>query len=300
VERHFSFSPDRELLEETLRRLVCNARHACVINVDDPVGYQLARTHGGTRVVSYGINEPARIAASGVRLFASGSRFDLQIGHQSYPISIPHVGRAAILSTLGAIAGAVTAGIPFPRIEPMLSQLPCIPGHLESVSCGQPFSVFVDHADNEEEFASVLQTLREVCRRRLIVVFGCEGERSQEKRSTMGRIAANTADYTIITSDNPRNERPGDIMSEIEQGHLAIRADHYELVEERGAAISAALGLAEAGDCVLIAGKGHNTYQEFESTITPFDDREHAAEALAISGIVASGADNRDAELMRG
>jgi UDP-N-acetylmuramoyl-L-alanyl-D-glutamate--2,6-diaminopimelate ligase len=300
VERHFSFSPDRELLEETLRRLVCNARHACVINVDDPVGYQLARAHGGTRVVSYGINEPARIAASEIRLFASGSRFDLQIGSQSYPCSIPHVGRRAILSAIGAIAGALTAGIPFARIESMLAQLPCIPGHLESVSCGQTFSVFVDHADNEEEFASVLQTLREVCRRRLIVVFGCEGERSQEKRSTMGRIAANTADYTVITSDNPRNEKPCDIMSEIEQGYLAIRTDHYELVEERGAAISEALALAESGDCVLIAGKGHNTYQEFESTITPFDDREHAAEALAISGTIVSGVDDREVELMRG
>lgn len=297
VERHFSFSSDQELLEETLRQLVRNARHACVINVDDPVGYQLAQAHGAARLVSYGIEEPARISASGIRLFASGSRFDLQIGDEVHVSSIPHVGRRSILSTLGAIAGVLTIGIPFARIEPMLAQLPCIPGHLEAVSCGQTFSVFVDHANNEEEFASVLHTLREVCRRRLIVVFGCEGERNQEKRSTMGRIAANTADYTVITSDNPRNETPADIMAEIEQGFRAIREDRYELCEDRGTAIAQAIALAQAGDCILIAGKGHNTYQEFESTIAPFDDREHAAEALAVTGATYAQPETRHPEL---
>jgi UDP-N-acetylmuramoyl-L-alanyl-D-glutamate--2,6-diaminopimelate ligase len=282
IERNFSFSADQELLEETLQQLVRNARHACVINVDDPVGYRLSLAHGATRLVSYGIEERAQIAASGIQLFASGSRFELQIGNEIHSCGIPHVGRRSILSAVGAVAGALTAGVPFDRIEPRLGDLPCIPGHLEAVSCGQPFSVFVDCANNEEELASALQTLREVCRRRLIVVFGCEGERHGEKRYTMGRIAANSADCTIITADNSRNEPVRDIMAEIEQGYLAIRHDHYETCEDRAAAIAQAIALARPGDCVLIAGKGHNTYQEFEDTISPFDDREYASEALAM------------------
>ncbi|MDB6036913.1 MAG: UDP-N-acetylmuramoyl-L-alanyl-D-glutamate--2,6-diaminopimelate ligase [Verrucomicrobiales bacterium] len=282
IERNFSFSADQELLEETLRQLVRNARHACVINVDDPVGYQLSQAHGAARLISYGIEERAQIAASGIQLFASGSRFELQIGNEIHSCGIPHVGRRSILSAVGAVAGALTAGVPFDRIESKLADLPGIPGHLEAVSCGQSFSVFVDHANNEEEFASVLQTLREVCRRRLIVAFGCEGERHEEKRYTMGRIAANAADYTIITADNSRNEPVRDIIAEIEQGYLAIRQNHYEICVDRAAAITQAIALARPGDCVLIAGKGHNTYQEFEDAISPFDDREYASEALAI------------------
>ncbi len=128
------------------------------------------------------------------------------------------------------------------------------------------------------------------------MVFGCEGERHREKRYTMGRIAANTADYTIITTDNPRNESARAIMGEIEQGYLGIRPGNYDLVDDRASAISQALSLAQPGDCVLIAGKGHHSYQEFENTVIPFDDREYASQALEILGLGQSGQEVQEIE----
>lgn len=143
-------------------------------------------------------------------------------------------------------------------------------GRLEKIETPHPASLFVDYAHTDDALANVLRTLREIAPRRLIVVFGCGGDRDRAKRPLMGRIAATLADQAIVTSDNPRTEDPLAIIAEITAG----MAGHDYLVEpDRRAAIARALAIAQAGDIVVIAGKGHETYQETNHRVTAFDDR---------------------------
>jgi UDP-N-acetylmuramoyl-L-alanyl-D-glutamate--2,6-diaminopimelate ligase len=159
-----------------------------------------------------------------------------------------------------------------------------VPGRLESVSCGQPFAVFVDYAHTDDALHNVLTTLREITSGRVLLLFGCGGDRDPGKRSKMGRVAADLADYTVITSDNPRNEPPAVIAGQIEEGYRAVRESEYTVELDRKRAIRDIIALAEPGDTVLLAGKGHETYQEFEDTVVPFDDRVYAREALENAG----------------
>jgi len=145
---------------------------------------------------------------------------------------------------------------------------------------GQPFGVFVDYAHTDDALRNVLTTLRELTKGRVLLAFGCGGNRDTGKRAKMGRVAAELADLTVITSDNPRKEDPARIAGQIEEGYRSVRLDGYALEPDRGRAIQQLLSKAAAGDAVLLAGKGHETYQEFEDTVVPFDDRLHAQEAL--------------------
>jgi UDP-N-acetylmuramoyl-L-alanyl-D-glutamate--2,6-diaminopimelate ligase len=171
-----------------------------------------------------------------------------------------------------------------------LNAIPPVPGRLEMIDMGQPFGVYVDYAHTDDALKNVLSTLREITPKRLLVVFGCGGNRDSGKRPRMGRIAAEMADVTVITSDNPRKEVPEKIAAQIEEGFRSVRPDGYSIELDRRRAIAEIIARATAGDSVLIAGKGHETYQEFENTVVPFDDRVHAREALenlALQGAVA-------------
>ena len=160
-----------------------------------------------------------------------------------------------------------------------LSRIEQVPGRLEKIANDRGVHVFVDYAHTDDALLNVLQTLRDLKPKRLITVFGCGGNRDKSKRPLMGSIAARHADYTIVTSDNPRKENPEEIMAEIVSG--MGDATNCESVTDREAAIGKALGMAKAGDIVLIAGKGHENYQEFAHTVIPFDDREIARRFLA-------------------
>jgi UDP-N-acetylmuramyl tripeptide synthase len=157
------------------------------------------------------------------------------------------------------------------------------------VSAGQPFGVFVDYAHTDDALKNVLSTLREITKGRVLVAFGCGGNRDAGKRAKMGRIAAEMADFTLITSDNPRKEDPAKIAAQVEEGYQSVRSDAYELELDRARAIRRIIARAQPGDSVLLAGKGHETYQEFEDTVVPFDDRVHAQEALETLGFVGKG-----------
>ena len=163
-----------------------------------------------------------------------------------------------------------------------LEQVPGIPGRLERIDRGQPFTVLVDYAHSPDSLENVLNTCRSFAAGRVIVVFGAGGDRDKEKRPFMGEVAARLADVVIITSDNPRSERPEDIARQIEAGVLRAgqRPGGYEIVIERRDAIRRAIEAARPGDIVLIAGKGHETTQEFHDRTIHFDDREEAARAL--------------------
>jgi UDP-N-acetylmuramoyl-L-alanyl-D-glutamate--2,6-diaminopimelate ligase len=161
-----------------------------------------------------------------------------------------------------------------------MNRMQPVPGRLESVACGQPFAVFVDYAHTDDALQNVLTTLREITKGRLLLMFGCGGNRDAGKRAKMGRVAAELADYTIITSDNPRNESPANIAAQVEEGVRSVKARDYAVELDRKRAIAEIISMARAGDAVLLAGKGHETYQEFEDTIVPFDDRVYARESL--------------------
>jgi UDP-N-acetylmuramoyl-L-alanyl-D-glutamate--2,6-diaminopimelate ligase len=182
-----------------------------------------------------------------------------------------------------ALAALAACGVL--KIEPavsaaVLSNISAVPGRLEEIPTGQGFQVFVDYAHTEDALQNVLTTLREFASNRLLVVFGCGGNRDAKKRPLMGGVVARLADYAILTSDNPRKENPSAIITQIRSGMQG--ANNYEVVEDRYEAIARALTLAEKGDVLLIAGKGHENYQEFANTVIPFDDRQVVRECLGI------------------
>ncbi|HZR79029.1 MAG TPA: cyanophycin synthetase, partial [Chthoniobacterales bacterium] len=158
-----------------------------------------------------------------------------------------------------------------------LAKSPQVPGRLEMVPAKRQFQVFVDYAHTPDALLNVLKTLRELDPRRLIVVFGCGGNRDREKRPLMGAVADQNADFAIVTSDNPRKEDPDEIIGEIEKG---FRGDRFEKVTDRAAGIARAIEIAQPRDIVLIAGKGHENYQEFADHTVPFEDIQVARRAI--------------------
>jgi len=149
-----------------------------------------------------------------------------------------------------------------------------VPGRLQRVSVDETFRVFVDYAHTADALRNVLITASELTRGRLIVVFGCGGDRDKGKREPMGRAACELADFSILTSDNPRTEDPREILRQVEEGFPSGAQSRYMVIEDRREAIERALDIARPADTVLIAGKGHETYQEFANTVVPFNDRQ--------------------------
>ena len=171
-----------------------------------------------------------------------------------------------------AILACGALGTDMKVVAAALSSMTSVPGRLEEVKTGKGFQVFVDYAHTDDALGHVLRTLREIARGRLIVVFGCGGNRDRTKRPVMGRVAAELADHAILTSDNPRNEDPGRIIAEIQEGFKG--KSNFQIQEDRAEAIKTAIAMAGKGDVVLIAGKGHENFQEFASRSLPFDDRQ--------------------------
>jgi UDP-N-acetylmuramoyl-L-alanyl-D-glutamate--2,6-diaminopimelate ligase len=190
---------------------------------------------------------------------------------------VPLIGRFNVANSLAALAAANALGISLREAVLGLGKSPQVPGRLETVPAKRQFQVFVDYAHSPDALLNVLKTLRELEPRRLIVVFGCGGDRDRQKRPLMAEAVDRHADLAIITSDNPRKEDPGAIIAEVEKG---FRSDHYEKITDRAEAITRAIQLAQPRDIVLIAGKGHENYQEFSDHTVPFDDVQVARRAL--------------------
>ena len=257
---------------------------AAVINIDDDFG---ARLSGQTNVeveLTYGLQKAARLRAAKIQLGGEGSKFTIEAPERSFACRLPLIGRHNIYNALAAAGAGLALGVEVPHLQAALNAITPVPGRLESVAAGQPFGVFVDYAHTDDALKNVLSTLREITTGRVLVAFGCGGNRDAGKRAKMGKIAAELADFTIITSDNPRKERPEKIAAQVEEGFREVRRDQYRVELDRRRAIQQILGEARKGDTVLIAGKGHETYQEFDDTVVPFDDRAHAREALEALG----------------
>jgi UDP-N-acetylmuramoyl-L-alanyl-D-glutamate--2,6-diaminopimelate ligase len=188
------------------------------------------------------------------------------------------IGRHHIYNCLTAAAVGLTYGLELPQIVRSLEAAAHVPGRLERLECGQPFSVFVDFAHTPDALQKTLQTLRTVTAGRLICVFGASGESDRTKRPLMGEIVEKNADLAVVTSDNPRHEDPMAILIDVLKGFSD--AERAEIIPDRGEAIAQALGLARPGDCVLLAGKGHERFQIVGDEPLEFDDREVAKQWL--------------------
>jgi len=249
-----------------------------VVNIDDHFGEQLLQRIGKkVAVVTYGMGARADFRASNYRVEFGGTSYQLDARGKSYLVRVPLIGRFNVLNSVAALAAANALGVDLREAVLNLGKSPQVPGRLELVPAKRQFQVFVDYAHTPDALRNVLKTLRELGPHRLIVVFGCGGDRDRKKRSLMGEIADRHSDYAILTSDNPRKEDPNVIIAEIEKG---VRSTHYEKLVDRAEAIGRAIALAQPRDIVLIAGKGHENYQEFADYTVPFDDIQVARRAI--------------------
>src|SRR6266568_5081790 len=249
-----------------------------VVNIDDRYGEQLlAKIDKSTSVVTFGMGVRADFRASNYRMDFSGTSYQLDARGKSYLVRLPLIGRFNVANSMAALAAANALGLKLREAVLSLGKSPQVPGRLEMVPAKRQFQVFVDYAHTPDALLNVLKTLRELGPRRLIVVFGCGGDRDRQKRPLMGEVVDRHADHAIITSDNPRKEDPAAIIAEVEKG---FRSNHYEKIVDRTKAIARAIELAQSRDIVLIAGKGHETYQEFADHTVPFDDIQVARRAI--------------------
>lgn len=255
------------------------------INADDPYGQRLLTMCPAPKT-TYGFNEDADYRAVDLHLSPSGTQFTIvtrPLSHAPRPFFTRLLGRFNVANALAAVAVARHFGVSWETIADALPNFKAPPGRLEIVDEGQPFTVAVDYAHTPDALEKVILTVRELTEGRVIVVFGCGGDRDPTKRPEMGRIATQLADYTVITSDNPRTEDPLKIIEQIVAG--VVPGAKYHVEPDRRRAIAHAIEFARPKDFILIAGKGHETYQIIGAQKLPFDDREVAREALkAVKG----------------
>ena len=252
---------------------------AAVINLDDPWGQQLANTGGGwSEAITYGAHSAAAVCAEDVEVGAAGSAFRVRTPWGAAAVRLQLMGRYNVSNALAAIAAGGALGLQPEFMAGVLEKFESAPGRLEPIPNGKGLRVYVDYAHTDDALQNVLSTLREIAPKRLLVVFGCGGDRDKSKRPLMAAAAAQWADYAIVTSDNPRTEDPAQIVEEIAAGFG--HSTRFEKILDREQAIARAFEMARRDDVVLIAGKGHENYQEFARTVIPFDDREVARRLL--------------------
>ncbi len=251
-----------------------------VINRDDPYAESIAEAAAG-EIVWYGLNSAADVWAKIEQIDSSGSRFYLMHHDHSEEVATPLIGRHNIYNCLAAAATCLSLGIDRQTVAAGLRKVSRVPGRLEPVDPEAPYSVFVDYAHTDDALQNVLGSLQPLARGRLIVVFGCGGDRDRTKRPRMARVAEDLADRIVITSDNPRTEKPDEIIEQIVAGLSEDGRQRTEICPDRRQAIQQAVEQAKRGDVVLIAGKGHETYQVVGTEKIPFDDVQVARSAMA-------------------
>ncbi len=248
-----------------------------LLNADDSAHHAMA-AETRARVLTYGLDPTAQIRATRWDSTLKGVTMTVETPAGNLQITSPLIGGHNVSNLLAATGVGIALGIPPKRIAEVLAEVYAVPGRFERVEAGQPFLVVVDYAHTPDALERVLKTARRLTPGRLGVVFGCGGDRDRGKRPRMGGIAARLADFTWVTSDNPRSEEPELIIREILAG--VGSSESVAIFPNRGEAIRAALRWAQSGDTVLIAGKGHETGQIIGNTVHPFDDREVARSIL--------------------
>lgn len=255
-----------------------------VVNLDDSHGRTLAAMvasqRPGSRLVTFGEDPRAEVRAENVTLNFKNTTFRLVWPGGALDVESPLLGRYNVSNVLAAIATAWGLGRDPTVFLPRLRAFKGVPGRMERIDQGQPFNVLVDYAHTDDALRNALGMLRAITPGRLLVVFGCGGNRDRTKRPLMTRAVQEFADFAFATADNPRTERIAQIFEDMRAGVTA--PERITWIEDRRRAISLALDMAKPGDCLLIAGKGHESYQEFADTVFPFDDRQVARELIEL------------------
>ncbi len=265
---------------------------SAIVNADDPSASYMSSLAPNANVIRYGLeSRDAEVLGRNVVLRSDGSDFRLvtPVGMADTWIQIPALFN--VENALAAAACGLAAGLDVETIARGLSACPGVPGRMEHVAAGQPFTVIVDYAHTGDAVRKVLEVLREVCKGRLIIVVGAAGERDPGRRFGVGRAAAAGADFAIFTNEDPRSEDPASIVREIGQhaeGAGRVKGRDFLEIEDRREAIGAAMRMATAGDIVLVAGKGHEQSMIYGDRALPWDDRQVAREELAALGFPGS------------
>lgn len=251
-----------------------------VVNADDPSADTVIRAVSG-KVLTFGVEKEADVLATNITVTEKSVSFDMHYDGQSAAVHLGIGGYFNVYNALSAAAASLALGLDTDTIVKGLAAANSVPGRFESVECGQEFGVLVDYAHTPDELENVLNTARNLAKKRLIAVFGCGGDRDRGKRPIMGRIGAEIADVVVVTSDNPRTEDPQSIIDMILEGIPSGAQSEIIVQPDRKEAIRTAISLAETDDLVVIAGKGHEDYQIFADRTIHFDDREVAREILS-------------------
>ena len=272
---HLDYHKTRDAYAAAKRRLFDYLRPGgtAVVNVDDDYGRVLAETIPNRSVVTYGMSRPAKALAKDVHCTWHGTTFTLESPWGSLPITTPLLGRHNVWNMTASAATVLALGISGDAVQKGLASMQEVPGRLERIPNDAGINIVIDYAHTADAMRLVLLSLRELTRGRLIVVFGCGGNRDQTKRPVMGKMASLLGDFVVLTSDNPRAENPADIITQIRAGFPA-HFSQFDVVPDREQAIAVALAMARRDDTVLIAGKGHEAYQMFDHITIPFSDRD--------------------------
>jgi UDP-N-acetylmuramoyl-L-alanyl-D-glutamate--2,6-diaminopimelate ligase len=275
---HLDFHPTMEDYFLAKRRLFVERLKpagVAVVNAADEHGRRLAAEL--PRVVTFGEGgdvraEEARLEVDGIRARVATPRGELQVDS-------PLLGPFNLENLLAVVAVGEALALPQPAMAAALRAMPPVPGRMERVEAGQPFPVFVDYAHTDDGLRNALAAVRRISRRKVMVVFGCGGDRDRGKRPLMGRVAGEGADLVLVTSDNPRSEDPHAIMAAIEEGLVASGNAQYRMLPDRRDAIRRAMAIAGEGWAVLVAGKGNESGQEVAGVVHPFSDRDEIVSA---------------------
>lgn len=252
-----------------------------VLNADDEASRYFKKITSA-QVISYGIDHEADVKAENIQISSNGTSFTLNSFKGNIDIHLKMVGKFSVYNALAAISAALAEGIPLEDIKNSLEEVTGVDGRFEAVSEGQDFTVLVDYAHTPDSLENVLKTIKEFAKGEIYCVFGAGGDRDKTKRPLMGNIAIRYSDMAIVTSDNPRSEDPEQIIADILTGvgTEVENGQKYVIITDRKQAIEYAIDRAKPGDVILIAGKGHETYQILKDQVIHFDDRETARSAL--------------------
>jgi UDP-N-acetylmuramoyl-L-alanyl-D-glutamate--2,6-diaminopimelate ligase len=255
-----------------------------LLNADDPYAAQLEGL--AHRTMTYGLKGAPDLTAKKFTLSFHGLEFTAQTPVGNIQVHSPFVGRINVYNILAAIGAAISLSVPVASVEEGISNLALVPGRFERIDEGQPFLVVVDYAHTDDALRNLISTARELGpSARIITVFGAGGERDRSKRPLMGEAAGSLSDLVVLTSDNPRSEDPLRIINDVVVGLQKVNAN-YRVEPDREQALAIAIDKAQAGDIVLLAGKGHETYQVLRHGAIDFDDREKARAILRQRGFV--------------
>lgn len=262
------------------KRLLFENCDIAVTNADDENGLKIIEGLNFDKVVTYAVNRnDATYVAKNVTFKSNGVEYEL-VGDKIGRCSCTIPGRFSVYNSLCAASCALALGISFEQVLMAISKSKGVKGRIEVVPCDRDFTIIIDYAHSPDGLENIISSLKEIAKGRVVTLFGCGGDRDKTKRPKMGKIAAELSDYCIVTSDNPRSENPSAIIQDILEGMKGVKTP-YTVVENRKEAIAYAIEHAKKDDIILLAGKGHETYQILPTGTIHFDEREAVAEILA-------------------